>query len=74
MQNWGRKSGKVKAGDIIGYQGDSGNLGTAISRGKTVSHVHIAVEVYGQRVDPLPYLKTRIDIFMGIVMFPSNCN
>ncbi|NGZ90060.1 hypothetical protein [Psychroflexus maritimus] len=32
------------AGDIIGYQGDSGNLKNAIKRGTTVSHTHIKIK------------------------------
>ena len=70
MQKERRVSGAVKAGDIIGYQGDSGNLKGAIGRGKTVSHVHIKVKVAGDAVDPLPYLATEIDPKTGEVKQP----
>ncbi len=70
MQKERRVSGVVKAGDIIGYQGDSGNLKEAIRKGKTVSHVHIKVRVAGETVDPLPYLATEIDPETGGVTQP----
>lgn len=61
MQEDGRVSGHVNAGDVIGYQGDSGNLGDAIKHHHSVSHVHIKVKVNGKAVDPKPYFATKFD-------------
>lgn len=44
LQENGRASGSISAGDIIGYQGDSGNLKNAIKRGTTESHTHIKIK------------------------------
>ena len=41
----------VKAGDIIGYQGDSGNLQAAIRSGGVDSHVHIKFSKYNGNGD-----------------------
>lgn len=60
MQKDNRVSGIVKAGDIIGYQGDSGNLKGAIESGYTVSHLHIKVKKNGAIVDPRDYITTEI--------------
>ncbi|WP_299105712.1 M23 family metallopeptidase [uncultured Tenacibaculum sp.] len=61
---------KVKAGDIIGYQGDSGNLKSAIEGGGVDSHVHIEVREHDGSnkwgynhfilVDPRDYFATKI--------------
>lgn len=61
----------VNAGDIIGYQGDSGNLKSAIKKGTVDSHVHIEVRVHDGSnqwgysnfilVDPRDYLNTTIN-------------
>lgn len=72
MQNENRRSGSVNAGDIIGYQGDSGNLKNAINQGLAVSHVHIKAKINGQTVDPLSLLTTLIDSETGQVL--NNCN
>ncbi|MFS4456717.1 M23 family metallopeptidase [Maribacter sp. 2304DJ31-5] len=72
MQKNNRKSGTVKAGDIIGYQGDSGNLKNGIKQGYAVSHVHVKAQENGANVDPLPYLKTTIDPQTGKVTNPCN--
>ena len=72
MQENGRASGIIKAGDIIGYQGLSGNLGNAISQGSTTSHVHIKTRVNGVKADPLDYLATKINPNTGIITNPCN--
>jgi len=61
---------KVKAGDIIGYQGDSGNLKGAIKSGGVDSHVHIEIREHDgsnkwgykqfNLVDPRSYFSTKI--------------
>ncbi|WP_213520884.1 M23 family metallopeptidase [Nonlabens sp.] len=53
-----RVSGSVKAGDIIGYQGNSGNLQAGIDEGTTESHVHIKLKKNGATVNPVDYFKT----------------
>lgn len=73
----------VNAGDIIGYQGDSGNLKGAIKKKTVESHVHIEVRVhdgssqwgYGNFdiVDPRDYLSTSIDDD-GVSQTNTNCN
>lgn len=73
----------VKAGDIIGYQGDSGNLKGAIKKKTVDSHVYIEVrELDGgnswgyshyQLVDPRDYLSTTIDD-NGVSQANTNCN
>jgi hypothetical protein len=72
MQQNNRISGTINAGDIIGYQGDSGNLKNAISQGHSVSHLHIKAKENGIDVDPIPYLKTKIDPNTGQVTNPCN--
>ena len=61
----------VNAGDVIGYQGDSGNLRGAIEDGGVDSHIHIEVRVHNgstqwgynnfDLADPKDYLNTVID-------------
>lgn len=70
MQEKGRAFGVIKAGDIIGYQGVSGNLGSAIKQESTTSHVHIKTRVNGVKADPLDYLATTIDPSTGQVTNP----
>lgn len=68
-----RVSGNVKAGDIIGYQGTSGNLLNGINEGTTESHVHIKVKKNGTTVDPIDYFKTEFNETTGEVT-SSGCN
>ena len=61
----------VKAGDIIGYQGDSGNLKNALIKKTVDSHVHIEVREHNgssqwgydnfDLVDPRDYLSTIVN-------------
>lgn len=70
MQQNGRVSGTVNAGDIIGYQGDSGNLKAAIEQKLSVSHLHLKARENGQKRDLLNYLATNIDPNTGLVTNP----
>lgn len=72
LQEKNRITGVVKAGDIIGYQGDSGNLKNAIEQGHTVSHLHIKAQENDNDVNPLNYFKTKIDPKTGRVKNPCN--
>ncbi|MFD0989789.1 M23 family metallopeptidase [Mariniflexile jejuense] len=72
LQENNRVTGDVKAGDIIGYQGDSGNLGNAISQGLSVSHVHIKIKnSSGTALNPENYLATKFDSSGKPI---NNCN
>jgi len=75
---------KVKAGDIIGYQGDTGNIKGAIKKGAVEPHVHIEVREHDgsnswsfknnfNLTNPKDYLSTTIDD-NGITQNNSNCN
>ncbi len=70
LQQNNRKSGPVSAGDIIGYQGISGNLGRAIHQNHTESHVHIKARVNSAKANPLDYLTTAIDPVTGQITNP----
>ena len=72
LQEAGRASGELEAGDIVGYQGDSGNLKEAIEEKFTVSHVHIKAQKNGAHVDPLEYFHTQTDPVTGQVTNPCN--
>ena len=72
LQVSNRKSGEVKAGDIIGYQGDSGNLKSGIEDDYAESHVHVKAQENGADVDPLNHFKTKIDPSTGKVTNPCN--
>jgi murein DD-endopeptidase MepM/ murein hydrolase activator NlpD len=74
---------QVKAGDIIGYQGVSGNLKKAIADGGVESHVHIEVREHNgssqwgynnfDLVNAKNYLSTIIDD-NGTSQSNTNCN
>lgn len=62
----------VKAGDIIGYQGDSGNLKNALIQGIAESHVHLKIKKHDGSnswnyennfniINPKDYLHTHIN-------------
>ena len=74
LQKIGRASGIVKAGDIIGYQGISGNLGNAIKQNSTTSHVHVKTRLNGLKANPLDYFSTKIDPSTGTIANPCNNN
>ena len=74
LQKSGRASGIVKAGDIIGYQGISGNLGNAIRQNSTTSHVHIKTRLNGLEANPLDFFSTKIDPSTGTIANPCNNN
>ncbi|CAL2075760.1 hypothetical protein T190611E02C_10240 [Tenacibaculum sp. 190524A05c] len=73
MQKDSRVSGDVKAGDIIGYQGDSGNLKKAIKQGYAVTHLHVKVKENGIVVDPEEYMKTSFDDINGTATNSTDC-
>lgn len=74
-----RVTGAVKAGDIIGYQSDSGNLKNGIDEGTTESHVHIKVKLKTNgnsnysTVNPIDYFKTTFNETTGAVT-SSGCD
>ncbi|KEZ92518.1 hypothetical protein IL45_10235 [Nonlabens ulvanivorans] len=74
-----RVTGDVKAGDIIGYQSNSGNLQNGIDEGTTESHVHIKVKLKQNgtssysAVDPINYFKTIFNNTTGEVT-TSGCD
>jgi hypothetical protein len=72
LQEARRTSGTINAGDIIGYQGVSGNLGSAIAQESTTSHVHIKTRVNRRKADPLDYLATTINPNTGQPTNPCN--
>ncbi len=69
-----RRTGQVKAGDIIGYLGRSGNLEEAIKKGLTESHLHIKVKENNVEVDPNDYLSNPIDPNTGKRNQTVKCN
>jgi hypothetical protein len=70
LQETGMKSGLVQAGDIIGYQGRSGNLDNAIKQGHAISHVHVQAKKNEIMTNPLNYFATKIDPKTGKVLNP----
>ncbi len=72
LQKENRFTGAVKAGDIIGYVGDSGNLKRAIEQGLSESHVHIKIkDSGGNLLNPEDYLTTKFDLQGNPI---NNCN
>ena len=72
LQKDKRASGTVKAGDIIGYQGVSGNLEAGIKKKNTTSHVHVKAQKNGKSAEPLDHFKTKIDPKTGQLINPCN--
>jgi murein DD-endopeptidase MepM/ murein hydrolase activator NlpD len=72
LQKNRRTTGTIKAGDIIGYQGDSGNLESAIERGYATSHVHVKAQENGKSAEPLDHFKTKINPKTGELINPCN--
>ena len=70
LQETGMKSGPVQAGNIIGYQGRSGNLDNAIIQGHAISHVHVKAKKNEIMTNPLNYFATKIDPKTGDVLNP----
>ena len=70
LQENRRTSGTIKAGNIIGYQGVSGNLKSGMERGYATSHVHVKAEENGAPTEPLEHFKTKIDPNTGQVINP----
>jgi len=63
----------VTQGQVIGYQGDSGNLDNAINSGSAISHLHIKVKnANGTPIDPRNYLGTEIDDNGNTIQQPCN--
>ncbi|MBZ9777995.1 M23 family metallopeptidase [Psychroflexus sp. CAK8W] len=70
LQENNRVSGSISAGDIIGYQGDSGNLAGAIAKGSVVSHVHVKIkDANSNTLDPEDFFGTNPTSSTN-----SNCN
>lgn len=68
-----RPTKAVNAGDVIGSQGNSGNLQAGIDEGSTESHVHIKIRENGTVVDPIDFFKTTFNETTGAVT-SSGCN
>ena len=72
LQEDRRTKGTIKAGDIIGYQGDSGNLKSAIEDKNTTSHVHVKAQENDKPAEPLDHFKTKINPKTGQLINPCN--
>ena len=73
MQKDNRTSGEVKAGDIIGYQGKSGNLGETLEDKTTESHVHVQLYENDVKKNPVDYFKASLDTTTGKFTNDSDC-
>lgn len=72
LQKDRRTTGTIKAGDIIGYQGVSGNLEAGIEGGYATSHVHVKAQENGKPAEPLDHFKTKINPKTGELINPCN--
>ncbi|MBZ9652198.1 M23 family metallopeptidase [Psychroflexus montanilacus] len=74
LQQDNRANGTIKAGDIIGYQGDSGNLRGAIADGDVESHTHIKTENDQGLQNPEDYIGNLTTEDGSITISNPDCN